>query len=144
MSEDHTIDQLDRAFLRLRRFLSAPPVLPDGEGKVELSALLVVDAAVESAPATVKDIAERLVVTHSTASRLVTAAVEAGVVVRAPAPADRRTMLVEPTPQGLQLLKRAIEFRHARLRRIVDDWNEEEVEAFARLAERFAERSAWR
>ncbi|WP_052366752.1 MarR family winged helix-turn-helix transcriptional regulator [Paraoerskovia marina] len=143
-SSEKDVERLDRALLRLRRFLTAPPVLPDGDDRVELSTLLVVDAAVRAAPASVKDVAEALVVTHSTASRLVGTAVDAGAVVRTPSQADRRTMLVEPTARGLAMLQRAVEFRLARLEGILDGWTPEEVAAFADSAERFADRATWR
>lgn len=143
-TNDQDIERLDRSLLRLRRFLTAPPVLPNEEGHVELSTLLVVDAAVESAPATVKDIAEQLVVTHSTASRLVTTAVNAAAVERTPSAEDRRTMIVEPTVAGLAMLRRAVEFRQARLHGILEGWSSDEIAAFARSSERFAERATRR
>lgn len=128
---------LDEALLALRRFLQAPRTVPDGDGRIKLSTLLVLHALEVSGAATVADVATRLEVTHSTASRLVQRAVDAGMVTRRPG-ADPRRVALTPTADGSSLSARAREFRHAQLRRRLGDWTPTEVRAFGQAMHRFA------
>ncbi|GAA1724827.1 hypothetical protein GCM10009809_20790 [Isoptericola hypogeus] len=128
---------LDRALLALRRFLSAPRVLDDDGHQVELSTLLVLDE-LPAEGQTVRDVATRLGVAHSTASRFVSRAERAGMTARAASPSDGRQTLVVPTSAGLELAARAVAFRLDRLAGIVDDWAPGDVRALADGLARFA------
>lgn len=132
---------LDRALLGLRRFLESPAALDDGGRRIELSTLLVLDAVGEGV-ASVGEVAERLDVARSTASRLVVRAERAGMVVRSSSPVDARAVLVGPTAQGLALGHRAREFRLERLVTLTSDWDGSEVAALAAALQRFAESAA--
>ena len=87
---------LDQALLSLRRFFAAPHVVDDHGRPVELSTLLVLGAVGEGG-ATVREVATRLDVAHSTASRFVTRAEQAGVVERRLSTADARATTVSMT-----------------------------------------------
>ncbi|PRZ08855.1 MarR family transcriptional regulator [Isoptericola sp. CG 20/1183] len=129
---------LDRALVGLRRFLTAPPVLDDQGRAVELSTLLVLNE-LPTEGQSVQQIATRLGVAHSTASRLVTRAEGAGMVTRTDSPDDARRRLVVPTAAGRGLRDRAAEFRLERLADIVDGWTPDEVHTLARSLHRFAQ-----
>ncbi|MFC7876203.1 MarR family winged helix-turn-helix transcriptional regulator [Isoptericola sp. NPDC057391] len=90
----------------------------------------------------VRDVATRLDVAHSTASRFVSRAERAGVVTRTTAPHDTRQTLVVPSPSGRELARRAEAFRLDRLAAIVDAWDEEDVRVLAEGLRRFAAASA--
>ncbi|BDZ43361.1 hypothetical protein GCM10025865_26600 [Paraoerskovia sediminicola] len=138
------LERLDRSLMRLRRFIETPAVLDDAGSPVELSTLLVLDAVTsghDAAPtgSTIRDVAERLDVAHSTASRLVTRAEKAGAVTRGPSGADRRTSVVEATAAGRVLAERASQFRLARLGGITRTWDPRDVAALARLLDLFVD-----
>lgn len=66
--------------------------------------LLLLRGLPEDAPSTIRVIAERLLIQHQSAVGLVDRSVERGVVRRRRGAVDRRTVVVELTPQGEQLL----------------------------------------
>ncbi|HQY32626.1 MarR family transcriptional regulator [Actinotalea sp.] len=132
---------LDRALLGLRRFLESPAVLDDQGRRIELSTLLVLDAVGEGA-ASVGDIADRLDVARSTASRLVVRAERVGMVARSASPQDARAVLVGPTDAGRALGRRAREFRLERLVALTGGWDAADVTALAGALRRFAECAA--
>ncbi|GGC17516.1 MarR family winged helix-turn-helix transcriptional regulator [Cellulomonas carbonis] len=153
-------DALDRALLDLRRFWTAPERIPDGAGgtaggaalpDVELSTLLVVEVVRSRASSDhgdgpgavvrdvgVRDVAEGLDVTPSTASRLVDRAVRAGVVAKEPGATDRRSTNLTLTPDGQRLAERARSFRAERLAGLLDGWPADDAATLARLLGRLA------
>lgn len=134
---------LDRALMSLRRFFEVPAVLDDDGSPVDLSTLLVLDAVTSTPGAlTVRGVARRLDVAHSTASRLVTRAERAGMVTRAVSVEDRREIVVQVTEAGRELALRAVGFRLARLANITQGWGPDDVAALAELLDRFASSSS--
>lgn len=131
--------RLDRALLRLRRMWDAPAGIPHEGGVVEGSTLLVCLAVEENGdPTAVTDVAATLGVTHSTASRLVTRAVDAGMVERASSPTDVRRAALRLTDAGRRLVEASRAFRAARLAGLTSGWPERDVAALAELLDRFA------
>lgn len=138
------LERLDQALLRLRRFFETPTVVDDDGSPVELSTLLVLDAITSAHGAatdnwTVRDVARRLEVAHSTASRFVARAEKAGAVTRAPSDTDRRETVVEATGAGRALAERAAYFRLTRLDGITDTWEPCDVATLAGLLTRFVD-----
>lgn len=130
---------MDQALLRLRHFFDAPATLADTGPRVELSTLLVLEAVARcGTPASVRGIADQLDVAHSTASRLISRAERAGMVVRAPSTTDRRETVVETTQVGNDFRRRATAYRLDRLVALTQAWTREEQATFARLLDRFA------
>lgn len=133
------LELIDRA-LRLLRHVVEPPGMIDDEGqRVEASTILVLEALADGGPPTVRDVAERLGVAHSTASRLVKRAEEAGMVRRGPSPANGRETVVEATEQGRAMRRRGERYRIARLAEVVQEWEPQERARFAVSLRRFAE-----
>jgi len=143
------LSQLDDALIRLRRLWQNPSidrilVEPDG-ARLEMSTVLVTDAihrlqdADPPEVARVGDVAERLDVAPSTASRLVDRAVRAGMVARGTAAADSRQVTLTPTPAGSALLGRAFLFRTRYLEQVLKGWTRDDVATLARLLDRFAD-----
>ena len=105
--------------------------------------MLVVDALARSETrtaggASVGQVAAALQVAHSTASRLVERAVQAGMVHRTRADDDPRRALLRLTPAGEELQQTAIRFRTDRLAALTYNWAAEDVHTLANLLERFA------
>ncbi len=128
--------RLDRALLKLRRFLTAPPTLSDQGRNVDLSTVLVLDGLPQQGQS-VRDIALRLNVAHSTASRFVTRAEKSDMVRRSPSTEDGRKIVVIPTPTGRTLPARAAEYRLAYLRSVLTEWEADDIHALARSLSRF-------
>jgi DNA-binding MarR family transcriptional regulator len=132
--------RLGRAFGRLpRRDLLRTPTARD----VELSAIHVVqavEAGEESGrEVTIGVVAAQLGIDPSTASRLVTLAVEAGYLRRRAALRDRRAIALELTEQGRDLAEGAARFQRSVFDAATTGWPDEERQAFARLFVRFAD-----
>ncbi len=134
---------LDDALLRLRRLWSPDRarVIDDAGTPVEMSSLLVVEACARrgaGAEVAIGDVAEFADVAHSTASRLVDRAEQAGLVARRPSVADSRRTAVTLTEQGRALQVRAHRARTAWLAGRVRDWPDADVALLSGLLARFA------
>lgn len=149
MSGDVDLARLDAALLDLRRWAEPPggtranASVAHGEGRIEVSTLLVVHALARRDSAgdrelSVGHIAEALHVAHSTASRLVDRAVRAGMVLRERSTEDPRRAVLSLTEAGRELQDQAVRFRVGRLEAVLADWSATDVITFTRLLERFA------
>lgn len=141
------LERLDAALLHLRRFLDAPRAadrvssVAHGEGRVEISTLLVVDAIARRSDdlgCCVGQVAESLHVAPSTASRLVERAVRAGMVLSDRSTSDPRRAVLRLTDAGSELQQHAVRFRTGRLAELMADWSTADVSTFTRLLELFA------
>ena len=139
--------RLDAALLALRRFAEVPgaarrgSTLSHGSDRVEFSTVLVVDAVARFNPVgdcSIGDVAEALQVAHSTGSRLVERAVQAGMLYRSRSITDPRRTVLALTAAGQCLQREAVGFRTARLDALLTDWSAADVTTFAGLLERFA------
>ncbi len=131
--------RLDRALLRLRRMWDAPAGIRHEGRTVEGSTLLVCLAVDEHGDGVgVTAVAAALGVTQSTASRLVSRAVDAGMVRRDTSPADPRRAALGLTAAGVRLVEASRAFRAARLGALTADWPDPDVAALAGLLDRFA------
>lgn len=74
----------------------------------------------------------------STVSRQIQASERAGLVERAPDPADARATLIRLTPRGREVLRQIRTTQRAEILAAVSGWSEEDQRAFARLLSRFA------
>jgi DNA-binding MarR family transcriptional regulator len=146
-SDLNTVDVavIDDALLRLRRLWAASRhrILDDGVTAVELSSLLVVEACVrcrvQGREANVSDVAELADVAPSTASRLVDAAENAGLLHRQPSAASRRRTALVLTAEGEALRAWAVQARTGWLTDQLSGWDNNDVHQFGRLLQRFAD-----
>ena len=90
-------------------------------------------------PSRLSTLAADMGVDLSVVSRQVAALEAAGLVVRAPDPADRRASQVAATDAGLDLFHRNRAELHKKLRVLLADWTDAERTEFARLMRRFNE-----
>ncbi len=142
------LERLDGALMRLRRLWTTPRA-HDGlraglDTDVELSTVLVVEALARDGDdrdtgTGVAEVAARIDVAASTASRLVDRAVIAGVVERRTSSADARRADLRLTEAGWALHERARDFRAAYLGTVLMDWPTDSIGALAELVDRFAD-----
>lgn len=110
--------------------------------KGEVTLVPVLDA-IEQGPGdggsevTVGVVAERLGLDPSRASRLVSAAIHAGLVVRVASQQDGRRIHLELSEAGTVLAAEAHRFRQAHLARVLAGWSAADKAAFAALVTRF-------
>jgi DNA-binding MarR family transcriptional regulator len=136
------LDALDEALLEIRRLVRRPGYrrrfldslhTPTDVGTVRV--LRAVERAGEVAPC-VGDVAERLDVDPSTASRLIDQQVSAGYLARARSQHDRRRTTLELTAAGRDLLTEATEVRRDLLAEVTLTWDRTEVTTLVRLLDR--------
>lgn len=139
MGQGDDIDRIDRALLALRRFVTAPPSVPHEGERVETSTVLVVDAVVRGGHSTVRDVARALHVAPSSASRLVSRAVDARMIRRSASPDDPRAAALAATNAGRRLHAAALRHRHGQLERLLADWSSHERGQFADALGRFTD-----
>ncbi len=138
--------------IRLRRSVSrrslgrraAEEVFAQVGAELSLSELAVVDAVEEGAPApghevTVGLVAERLDLDPSRASRLVSAAIKAGLILRVASQADGRQVHLELTARGLQVVDAMHTARQGAFNEVMSDWSDHDRGEFARLLTKFTQ-----
>ncbi|MEU4394782.1 MarR family transcriptional regulator [Kribbella sp. NPDC023855] len=85
------------------------------------------------------DLAAKMEIDASTASRHVRALEQAGLIRRSPDPDDGRAFRVELTEQGTQEWEAAAKRRMELLSQAMNGWSETDIETFERLMTRFAD-----
>ncbi|ADG77189.1 Transcriptional regulator, MarR family OS=Tsukamurella paurometabola (strain ATCC 8368 / DSM/ CCUG 35730 / CIP 100753 / JCM 10117 / KCTC 9821 / NBRC 16120/ NCIMB 702349 / NCTC 13040) OX=521096 GN=Tpau_0549 PE=4 SV=1 [Tsukamurella paurometabola] len=108
-------------------------VAPDG---VELAAYSALFALVKDGPMRSSVLAEQIHTDPSTASRYVTTLTNQGYAERTPDPSDRRAALVAATQAGRDKVAFIREQRNIRLRPLLQEWSDEEIEQFVKLGSR--------
>jgi DNA-binding MarR family transcriptional regulator len=88
--------------------------------------------------ATVGEIATRLGIDPSRASRMVASAVKRGVLQRRASQSDGRKVILEVTARGAQLQARGSDLTRGRIALAIDTWSRADREEFARLFARFS------
>ena len=149
IQEDEHVKAVERAMVAIRRSQTRRALTrlaewrddTDDTGVVGGSAVDVLDAieAAEQAgtPATVSGVAAALNVDQPRASKLVAAAVEAGLVRREADQADGRRALLVRTEPGTTLSQELHRFRRSIFATAMSDWTDADRAAFARLLTRF-------
>ncbi|MDX3104234.1 MarR family winged helix-turn-helix transcriptional regulator [Nonomuraea angiospora] len=138
MYEDKYIAAVERAMVAIRRRQSRR-ALARQHGAVgpEYEVLDVIEGGDGSV--TVSTVAQALSVDQPRASRLVAAAVTAGLVRREADQADGRKSWLVLTEAGQAALEQAHRARQAAFAAVMEEWPEEDRAEFARLLTRFVE-----
>ncbi|HEX6682604.1 MAG TPA: MarR family winged helix-turn-helix transcriptional regulator [Candidatus Limnocylindrales bacterium] len=143
-SLDPSVAAVDRALDILRRKLAPRGMrrISDDhqcEGGAHTIPLLAAIAGDADGEVTVGGLAATMCVDPSRASRMVTAAIDAGHVRRLASQADGRRTVLELTDDGRAVLATAGEFWKGRYGNAMADWTERERREFARLLTRFCD-----
>jgi DNA-binding MarR family transcriptional regulator len=136
------LDALDEALLEIRRLVRRPGYrrrfldsLHTSTDVGTVRVLRAVERAGDPAPC-VGDVAERLDVDPSTASRLIDQQVTAGYLARTRSPHDRRRTTLGLTDAGRDLLAEVTEVRRDLLAEVTRDWDRAEVTTLVSLLDR--------
>jgi DNA-binding MarR family transcriptional regulator len=133
--------QTRRALAREQEQQEHTPEQPDRELERDLALFDVVDVVeggeLDGRAVTVTDIAAALDVAQPRASKLVAAAVDAGLIRREADQRDGRRALLIRTVAGRELCDRVHRSRRRRFARATEDWTAAERAAFAQLLTRF-------
>jgi DNA-binding MarR family transcriptional regulator len=144
--DDENVMAVERAMVAIRRSQTRRALgrlsegRDDGVGSSAADVLDAIDAAEQAgAPATVSRVAATLNVDQPRASKLVAAAVEAGLVRREADQADGRRAPLVRTERGDALFEEMHRFRRSIFATAMSDWTDADRAAFARLLTRFVE-----
>lgn len=145
MTDKRSLAALDDVLFDIQRIVRRPGyrarILASLQARVELSTVRVlraVERAGDHAPC-VGDIAERLTIDPSTASRFVEQQVEAGYLRRQRDPADGRRNRLALTPAGQSLLADVREARRQILGEVTAGWDEADLDRLSGLLARLRE-----
>lgn len=138
------IEQLDRAFLRIRRMMNKPAVmtlpLASVGRRIDLAKIMACQAIADAAESpcgggmpTVKDVAVALDLEHSTASRLLGEAEVEGLVVRGTDSADRRRTTLALTETGRMVVTESAALRWRIMGDLFAGWDPGDVQTLATL-----------
>lgn len=106
-------------------------------GSLDRSAYLLLGQFSARGSAGVRALADEFQLDISTVSRQVSALEQKGFVLRKSDPSDGRAYLFEITEEGRTALQEYKKLRTARISEKLQDWTEEEREAFGRLLRKF-------
>lgn len=112
---------------RLLEGLDVPGGIPT------LKLLRAVEALEEGGAPSIRDVASRLALEHSTVSRAVDVAVRADLLSKQPCDRDLRRALLTLTRKGRTLLARSSEHRQALLAQVTTGWRDAELHDLVRL-----------
>jgi DNA-binding MarR family transcriptional regulator len=145
---DPVLADIERAMIRIRRRQSRRALgkfaVQSMSGELDLQQIAVVDAVEEGAMSaqegvTVGQVAERLGIDPSRASRLVSATINSGFIRRMASQQDGRRICLELTDAGRAVVTDAHRTRQALYGRLLDDWDPHDRAEFARLLTRFTD-----
>jgi DNA-binding MarR family transcriptional regulator len=141
MTRDSTrLSELDALLTRVRAAIQRPGYrrrilsgLDVPGGISTLRSLRAVEVLSRSRDPSIGDVATRMAVEHSTASRNVDAAAKAGLLSRRPCKEDLRRTLLELTPKGKALLKDTSSRRRALIGEVTEGWTAADIERLVEL-----------
>jgi DNA-binding MarR family transcriptional regulator len=148
MKRTEALALVDRAMVRIRRSQSRRSIGKLMQQKlgssINLADIAVVDALQELADAgeeqpTIGNMAEKLGIEPSRASRMTTGALRAGLVKRIASQADGRRSHLAITPKGLKALETIQKFRIMVFSQLMSEWSDRNCEQFAELLIRFTD-----
>jgi DNA-binding MarR family transcriptional regulator len=132
---NETLSQLDDLLMRVRVATQRPEYrrrLLDGfeipGGISTLRLLRAVEALEVDAAPSIRDVASRLALEHSTVSRLVEVAVRSGFLTKQPCEQDLRRALLTLTEEGRTLLDRSSRRRCELVAQVTDGWTDDQLD----------------
>jgi DNA-binding MarR family transcriptional regulator len=139
-----SVEEIRRALVTLRRLFQRKELAElwaaafGEETHLDYTELRLLDAVGIAEPTTVGEIAQRLGIDPSRASRQVARAVASGFLRRRAEQGDGRKVVLEVTRRGAALQRRGSELTRARIALAIDGWNAADRRLFAELFARFA------
>jgi DNA-binding MarR family transcriptional regulator len=145
IATDPSIEEIRRALVTLRRLFQRKELAElwaaafGEDTQLDYTELRLLDAVGIGQSTTVGDVADRLGIDPSRASRQVAGAVASGLLERRAEPGDGRKVVLAVTRDGAALQKRGSDLTRARIALAVADWSAADRERFAGLFSRFAD-----
>ena len=143
-TSETSIEEIRRALVTLRRLFQRKELAElwsaafGEDTQLDYTELRLLDAVGMSPSTTVGDVAQRLGIDPSRASRQVSRAVASGYLERRAEQADGRKVVLAVTRAGASLQKRGSDLTRARIVLATARWSAREREQFAALFSRFA------
>jgi DNA-binding MarR family transcriptional regulator len=142
---DPAIEDIRRSLVTLRRLFQRKELAElwsaafGADTQLDYTELRLLDAVGIAESTTVGDVAERLGIDPSRASRQVSAAVASGLLERHAEQGDARKVVLGVTAKGAALQRRGSDLTRARIALAVDGWSAADRTQFASLFGRFAD-----
>ena len=104
---------------------------------LDRAAYLMLRTLEECGPMDINGLAGSLGVDPSTAGRQVAVLQNTGLVVKSPAPSDRRRIIITPTDEGLRRMETVRERRTESLADLLADWSEDELRTLGAMFDKY-------
>lgn len=143
-NQAESVEAIRRSLVTLRRLFQRKELAElwaaafGEETQLDYTELRLLDAVGIAQPTTVGEIAQRLGIDPSRASRQVARAVTSGLLERRAEQGDGRKVVLEVTRRGAALQRRGSDLTRARIALALADWNATDRQRFADLFARFA------
>lgn len=143
-STDPDLSTIERALTILRRWGNLPRIRERyeavmGSTPIDKASYRLLVRLDEQGPARLSDLAERVGVDLSTASRQMHALEAAGFVAREAVEEDRRASLLRVTMSGKQMVERILDARRTVITELLAGWSPDERDELARVLGRLAD-----
>lgn len=105
----------------------------------DMPAFLLFNQLIYRGAARPTDIADAIDMSRSNISRIVSRMEEAGLIIRAPDPADDRALIIALTPHGREIAQQAVQVSNSIFSSMVDEWTPEELALLEKLIIKLAQ-----
>ena len=137
MVNDRSLEKLELEIaMMVRRLRHRAPDI-DEKQKLQRASYFIMLILADKGPMGVKDMSDRLHLDVSTVSRQAGDLLKKEFLKKTPSEMDKRSYKYEMTDKGEQVLESNRESREERFRKMIDRWDAEEIEEFARLLKKF-------
>jgi DNA-binding MarR family transcriptional regulator len=128
-----SVEVIETEMTRLARTLAVLARHTEPEPKVDRAGYLLLRTLDRIGPASINTLAAAVGLDASTVTRQVATMKELGVVERKINPGDRRSCIISPTAEGVELMRTMCHQRRSNLSDVVGDWADDERSMLGRL-----------
>ncbi|WP_411842549.1 MarR family winged helix-turn-helix transcriptional regulator [Salinicoccus sp. HZC-1] len=137
MVNDKSLEKLELEIAMMVRGLRNAATEGDETQNLRRASYFILLIISDKGPMSVKDMAKHLHLDISTISRQAADLLKKGLLEKKPSETDRRSYSYEITEKGWEILASNREGRQDRFQKMIDRWDEGEIEEFARLLRNF-------
>ena len=137
MANDDSLEILELEIAMMVRALRYRHSHQDKNQEMKRAGYLILLVLSKKGPMSVKNIAEKLHLDISTVSRQAAILLNDDLLDKNPSETDRRSYLYAVNSRGWDVISHARHSRQHRFSKMIDEWNDSEIDEFARLLNKF-------
>lgn len=137
MFNDESLELLELEIAMMVRALRTRTVELDKKQELKRASYLILLLISRNGPMGVKNIAEKLHLDISTVSRQAADLMQDEMLEKKQSETDRRSYLYDINDKGRDMIEHIRQGRKQRFAKMIDEWEETEIEDFARLLQKF-------